>query len=226
MITTCTSSTGTQLSTLAAFKAALRVTTTADDDLMDTYLTMASEAVEQYLGYSLRRGVYSETVPAGGDNLLMLSQTPVQAIESLSYDGDELSSTDYSIDDPDAGLIWRDYGFPWTAQVQAELSERPVPGSERRAYTCVYEAGYVLAGSTTTDGWVTVTTGRTLPHWAERATLETAKTWFKQTAVDASIQSKRIGDLSITYQSGNSVRAIEEIPPSAAALLAARVRTI
>ena len=220
MISVCTSSTGTQLTTLEALKAILRTTSTGTDDLLNAYISRASNAVQEYLGYPLYRQVY-------GDNQLMLSRTPVNAIESITDGaGDELSSTGFQIEELDAGIIRRDEGFPWSAGVVSELELRPMPGTEKREYTAVYEAGYTLSCSTSTSGYLTVTTGRTIPDWAELATLETAKSWFKRSAADGAISSKRIGDLSITYGGGSVNQALLELPSTAIALLRSHTRSV
>ena len=157
----------------------------------------------------------------------MLSRTPVLAIESITdSDGNQLESTGYNIEDQDAGLVWRDEGFPWSAAVMFELDSRPVPGSEKREYVAVYEAGYTLTCTTSTSGYLTVTTGRTIPDWAELATLETAKSWFKRSAADGAISNKRIGDLSITYGGGSVNQALLELPSTAIALLRSHARSV
>jgi hypothetical protein len=230
MITVLVSSTGSQLATVDALKDMIlgaTATSTANDDLLSTYITRASDAVEQYLGYPLRRQVYRETVPAFGDLSLLLSRTPVVAIGSL-YDGEDLiSDTGYTIEEPEAGLLQREEGFPWTAAMGMELEMRPIPGSERRQFSITYEAGYVLDGSTTTGDWLTNTTGRTLPHWAEQATLETAKEFYLKRSLDHSIQSKRIGDLSITYGNVGWREGMSQVLPTAAlALLRNKARSI
>jgi hypothetical protein len=230
MLRTCTSSTGMQLTTLATLKAVMfgaTATSTVEDDVLDAYITRASEAVQDYLGYPLYRAVYEETVPGGGDNALMLSRTPVTVVESVVDGEDELDSTGYVIEEPGAGLLRRDEGFPWTAAVGFELDSRPVPGSEQRRYTVVYEAGYTFAGSTTTsDSWLTYTTGRTMPYWPEQATLETAKSWYKKKAADGSVQSKSIGDLSITYGQSNMNEAMKLLPETALAVLLRHARSV
>lgn len=227
MISVCTSSTGTQLTTLEALKAILRTTSTGTDDLLSSYISRASNAVQEYLGYPIYRQVYRETVAAYGDNQLMLSRTPVLAIESITdSDGNQLESTGYNIEDQDAGLVWRDEGFPWSAAVMFELDPRPVPGSEKREYVAVYEAGYTLTCATSTGGYVTATTGRTIPEWAELATLETAKSWFKRSAADGAVQSKRIGDLSISYGNASAGQALFELPSTAIALLRSHARSV
>ena len=229
MISVCTSATGNQLTTVDALKALLfgaTATSTAQDSLLESSIDRASSLVQEFLGYPVARQVYSETVPAFGDNQLMLSRTPVVAVESLTDSEDNLiDSTGYALEEPDAGILRRDEGFPWTVGVQFELDPRPVPGSEKREYVCVYEAGYTLSCSTSTDGWVSNTTGRTLPSWLEYAALETAKSVYKRRSADGSVQSKRIGDLSITY--GNVDGSFgSELPASAAAALRSHARSV
>jgi len=228
MLTIVTAAVESNLSSLEKLKAALygaTATSTGNDELLSDYLARASNVIEEYLGYPLMRQVYSETLAGYGDNSLMVSRTPVMAIGELNDGDDLITSTGYVIEEPKAGLIRRDEGFPWTAGIGADLSMRPVVGSELRRFTCIYEAGYILNGSTSTEGWLTTSTGRTLPHWAEQATLETAKSFFKRRSVDGAIKSKSIGNLSITY-GGSGSGGVEELPAPALALLQGKVRRV
>lgn len=204
MLRTCTTSTESSLVSLTAYKAAVGTTSTADDTALDAALIRATSLVEGYLGYPLRRQVYEETVPAYNTLELMVSRTPLLAIESIIYGDETLSSTDYNIENEQAGFIYRELGWPWTASVEYDLGPRVVPKSELRSVTVVYEAGYCVNGSTA-DGWLT--TGEPVPAEIESAIISTATYLRSMVARDPSVTSRKIGDLTISYRSGSGFGA-------------------
>lgn len=199
MLRVCTSSTDTSLLSLTSYKAAIGTTATSDDGIMQSALDRATALIEGYVGYPLRRQVYEETVAGYGGNELLLSRTPVRSIESIVYGEEVIASTSYFVESESGGLIWRDYGWPWTAGVEYDMVAHVVPRSELRSYRAVYEAGYCTAGSTE-DGWLT--TGEAVPGDIEAAILHTATFLYQNAGRDFSVASKKIGDLSITYQGG------------------------
>lgn len=199
MLRVCTSSTDTSLLSLPSYKAAIGTTATSDDGIMQSALDRATALIEGYVGYPLRRQVYEETVAGYGGNELLVSRTPVRSIESILYGEELVASTSYFVDG--GGLIWRNDGWPWTAAVQYDMTAHVAPHSELRSYTVVYEAGYCTAGSTESS-WLT--TGEAVPGEIESAILYTATFLYQNAGRDFSVASKKIGDLSITYQVGQS----------------------
>jgi hypothetical protein len=184
---------------LTVYKATVGTTSTADDMKMQYALDRATALIEGYVGYPLRRQVYEETVAGYGSNELQVSRTPLKAIESILYSTDEVDPTSYDIANEGAGLIYRELGWPWTAGVEYDLVPHVSPRSELRTYTAVYEAGYCVNGSTE-DGWLT--TGEAVPGDIEAALEVTTTFLYKNAGRDPSVESKRIGDLAITYRGG------------------------
>lgn len=199
MLRVCTSSTESSLLSLTSYKAAIGTTTTADDTIIQSALDRATSLIEGYIGYPLRRQVYQETLGGYGSLELQVSRTPLRAIESIYYGSELVDPTSYDISNEGAGLIYRELGWPWTAGIDWDLMPRVTPKSESRTYTAVYEAGYCQNGSTA-DGWVT--TGESVPPEIEAATIAAATFLYKGASRDPSVQSKKIGDLSVTYQGG------------------------
>lgn len=197
MLTIVTSATGDQLSTLASFKWALNgastATSTAEDDLLNSLLSAASQIVEKYVGYPLRRMGYSETVAGYDTNRLMVSRTPVQSVSAIWHlpENSQVTTDSYYLDNPDAGIIHRDLGFYWTAGIAYDLDSHVIPNSETRVFQVDYTAGYVLSGSTTTYD--------IMPTSIERATLDTAVSFYRAIGADPLVESQSIGDLSVTY---------------------------
>lgn len=199
MLRTCTTSTDTAALSLSAYKAAAKITTTSDDAILQSALDRATALIEGYIGYPLRRAVYEETVPAGGGNHLSVSRVPVQAIESIAFQGDVVAPTSYDIESALAGLVYRPLGWLWTAGLTWDLAPHVMPNSELRDFTVVYEAGYCTNGSTA-SGWLT--TGEPVPLELETALISATTFVYRSATRDESVKSKKIGDLSITYQGG------------------------
>jgi hypothetical protein len=200
MLRVCTSSTETTLLSLESYKTAIGTTSTADDGKILAALARATSLVEAYVGYPLRRQVYSESVPGYGGNELRVSRVPIHAIESVLYSMEQVDPTSYEIGDAEAGFIHRPMGWPWTAGVEYDLGPHIVPKSELNSFTATYEAGFCVNGSTA-DGWLT--TGEPVPADIESSLVTAATFLYKSAGRDPSVTSKRIGDLSITYQGSN-----------------------
>jgi hypothetical protein len=216
MLKTCSSSTGETLTTLANFKLALNGVTTAtstgEDDFMTQLITRATKTVERYIGYPLRHASYSETLPAWDSNRLMVSRTPIQSVAAISHlpEMSSVTTTSWYVENPEAGIIHRDLGWYWSAGVAYDLEAHIIPNSELRVFQVDYDAGFVLAGSTTTY--------ETVPDDLEEAILDTAVAFYRSVGQDPTMQSQKIGDLSITYARGQSGNALT-VTPKAEALL-------
>lgn len=175
-------------------------------------IAAASKWAVNYVGHPLLAQRYTETLAGYGDQSLMVSRYPVRVIHRLfdstsTSEATEYCSTDVRVD-PDAGLINRDAGFRWTAGEQYHLGGFVAPRSELQPWYADYTAGYVFPGMST-DGALYTTcagvgltgstsTGSTLPADIQHAVALKAKELFEN--LDG-VQSKGIGDLSITYTS-------------------------
>jgi hypothetical protein len=217
MITVCTSSTNADgaIVTTCQYRAVLGVTSTADDATQQVILARASRWVESQIGYPLLAQSYLETVPAYGGQNLVLSRTPVRCIlrffDSTSTDtATELCSTDYRLEDADAGFISRDAGFEWTAGERYYMGKTVVANSELRPWRIEYIAGWTTGMSTGDAFWTTcggsTSTGPTIPADLEQAAILKAIEWVKS-GPGAGIASESVGDLSVTYQSGTNARS-------------------
>ena len=201
MLRVCTSSTEDTLLSLEAYKVAIGTTSTGSDATFEAALKRATELVEGYVGYPLRRQVYYETLAGYGNNELSLSRVPVRSIESIYFDTELVDPLSYNIESEKAGTVFRETGWPWTAGVQYDLQPRIVPRSEIPSYKVTYEAGFCINGSTE-DGWLT--TGTPIPGDIEAAVAMAATFIAKSVGRDQTLLSKRIGDLSIEYQQTQS----------------------
>ncbi len=217
MLDVCTSSTNSDgaIITTCQYRAVLGATSTVDDATQQVLIARASRWVETRIGYPLLAQSYIETVPAFGGQTLMLSRTPIRCIlrffDSTSTDtATELCSTDYRIEDADAGFISRDLGWDWTAGSRYYLGETIVANSELKPWRIEYIAGWTTGMSTADAFWTTcggsTSTGPTIPADFEQAAILKAIEWVKS-GPGAGIQSESVGDLSVTYQSAGNARS-------------------
>ena len=202
MISVCTSSTDTQLASLGDLMVMLGAT--ASSSGMDLALTQASDWANRYVGSELRRQVYEETVASYGSQRLMLSRTPVLAVQRFfdstsTGEATEFASSEYRVSDSEAGFINRDQGFRWTAQERWNLGRYVMPNSELKPWLLVYEAGYQVGETSSTDDkWATTTTANSLPPTIERAVLLRAGEMYQGSS---GVRSMKVGPLSVTYSS-------------------------
>ena len=202
MLTVCTSSTHSQLAQLGDLMTMLGAT--ASSSGMDLALTQASDWAIRYVGYELRRQVYQETVASYGSQNLMVSRTPILDVQRFfnstsTGEATEFQSSEYRVADPEAGFIERDQGYRWTAQEMWNLGSYVKPNSELRPWLLVYEAGYQIGETSSTDDkWATTTTYNSLPPTIERAVLLRAGEMYQGSS---GVKSMKVGPLSVTYSS-------------------------
>jgi hypothetical protein len=152
-LTVVTAASSLRLTTRARVKTELNVTSTTDDAFYDTLIDQASAACASYcnrVAAPFARQSYTETLGAFGDVYLQLQATPIVTVSAVLQDLTPL--TDYSIEDPLQGLLYRANQFFWTAQINPGLTGRqiwpmlgsPIPGAEEPRFSVSYVAGYIL----------------------------------------------------------------------------------
>lgn len=217
-LTVCTTATSTAgISTTSRLREHLGTTATSDDDYQARLLVRATDWAERVVGYPLRGPqVYRETLAGYGGLGLMLSRTPIRHVFGV-FDATDtgsatvLTSSEYRIEDDEAGVLTRDSGFSWTVQQMTALDPYPQMHTERRPWLIEYSAGWIGPGgkeaSSTGDG--TTDTGPTIPTDIEQAVIERAAEWYEG---QVGVASKKVGDLAITYRSesgdGMTARAL------------------
>lgn len=174
------------LTTLAAVKQELNITSRSDDDWISGQITQFSKAAMAFCGRVFARESLIETIRlprsiAPPDHLpppLALSRFPVSTVESVLEDGIELSGTDWELRDADCGFLTRLDG-----------SDRPkkwVPSKIIVSYT----AGWVLPGNI----------GRNLPEDIEAAIISAVKASIFSRTRDQSISKESVvGVGSVDY---------------------------
>lgn len=232
MIIVTASSTDTDLTTTGALKEVIlgaTATSTSQDAYLGRLIARASRWAADYVGISLATLTvqrYRETLPGFGLRRMTLSQTPIRSVDQLLDATDTgtatpILSTEFRVEDADAGFLTRDQGWPWSATLQARaapvlagaiyeapaipLVPEPMPGEEYRPWLVDYTAGWSYAGvdpaspNYSTGGPNgTTSTGRTLPEDFETAVILRAQRWWQNRA---GVAAERIGDLGVTYQS-------------------------
>jgi len=200
MISILTLSTGPDLTDLASVQEILGAPS-SDEPLLQRVISRASRWAETYIGQPLSVQIYAESVPAFGGRHLMLSRVPIRGVTGIYDSTTTCTATNYStqtrIEDADAGLLSRDEGFAWTALQADSIADTAMPNTETRPWYVIYEAGYSLAGTTSTVGGTT-STGRTLPDDIEAGVIEKVKQIYGGMV---GITSKRVGDLQVSYRS-------------------------
>lgn len=157
-LTVTTPASNLRLCTVSALKADLGDATSTNDTLYDAMVLRASAAIDGYCHRTFARQVYTEVLPGRGGCIMRLAEAPVAAVTSITFDG--ASITDYSIDRPAAGLLYRQIGWGWSVQLDPGLGQWgvgypltgvPVNGSEVRYYSIVYTSGFLLPSQDVTS---------------------------------------------------------------------------
>lgn len=206
---TCTTSTEGQWASLGDLMTL--VGATASSSGMDLALTQGTSWVERYVTNDrngrARRQVVRETVAGAGTQQLMLSVLPVRKVVRLfdstdTCEASEYCSTDFRVDDPEAGFISLVNGgrFEWDAVWGHYIERYPRPGQVTRPWLVLYEAGWIFnETSSTCSAWVSTSTGRTLPDDVERAVLLKAAEFYQGST--RGVESIAVGPLKMNYGS-------------------------
>lgn len=124
---------GSQAVTTADAKAHLRVTDTAEDDLITALVLAAQAHVENVLGRPLTAETWEQSQDGFPGGAIQLLKQPVTAVTSLKYDVDAVETTmdvaDYRLDLV-SGRVWSDASWPTADDI----------GSVRVRFTAGYAA--------------------------------------------------------------------------------------
>lgn len=215
---TCVASTDVDLTTTGRVRSLLlgaTATSTGMDATISLAIRSASRWAESYLGYPVSVQSYQETRAGSGRRLMVLSRTPLRAVARLCDDTDTgsgtvLASSEFRLEDREAGFLSRDMGWGWTVPLMAPdmmmfapLSLTPLAGQEYKPWLVDYVAGWTLAGvEATSDNYSTVngttSTGRTLPEDIEEAVAQRAAAIVSN---DDNVVEEQLGDLRVQYRS-------------------------
>ncbi len=210
-LTVCVSASSTDgvLAASCSLRSVLGATSTGNAETLvyhQALLVRASRWAESYVGRPLLTQVYSEKVAGYGAMTLLLARTPIRAVlrvfgTTSTANATEITSTSIWVDDAEAGLLTRPEGFAWTALAANEMGQGVAPGTELKPWLVEYQAGYIgIDGTEQSTENGTTSTERTLPEDIEQAVLLKAAEMFVRGG-SMGVSSKKVGDLSITYDS-------------------------
>lgn len=208
-VTILTAATVSNLTTLARVQLELGITP-GDDDTEAVLLGMiarASQAIVRECGRPFAVETVYETLKGTNSQILGLSRAPIVAVTEVLEDSEAI--TDYSVEDAEAGALYRDAGWRlafgasgyggWDTAAYASGYILP-GGQSTQRYIVTYRAGYTLPDLI--DPFIPLgpTDPPALPGAVEQACLETVKTWWAQSdGVVADASSVRVGNLQVQY---------------------------
>jgi hypothetical protein len=208
-----TPATNTMLTTIDAVKRELGITVDTDDLTIVEMVKRASSAIARECRRVFGIETVTETIDGTGTRLLGLSRTPILSVSAVTEDSTAI--TDYSIEDAEAGALYRANGWGRSGGLrmwgtEAFSSGYILPGYQDRRYSVTYQAGYLLPGEASS----------TLPGAVEQACLETVKAWYSQRDVDPTMASVKVGQFQVSYRSPSEAEQRGALPSAALSLLA------
>jgi hypothetical protein len=177
-----------------------------DKPTLSNIIQQVSDAVVAYCGRYFAKQTYEETVAGYGDVHLVLSVWPVISVTTVLANGTAV--TDYTLQEPESGMLYRAAGWSWTTQTVGKLLPDPWPFSEEQIFSVEYVAGYDLPDALLP----------TLPGDVERAAIIIAKDWFANRKRNVSIKRMSTPDFSADY--------LAELFPAAALRLLSTYRVV
>lgn len=200
-LTVTTPGTFTDLCELDKVKNELGISGAGDDAMLTELIVDVTQILQEYCQRIFATQTYRETVPGYGGTNLVLSVIPIISITQILRDTSAI--TDFTVIEPEAGILWRQSGWGWSIQFAGNtLVAHPYPNSEKYEYAVDYVAGYVMPEAVSPN----------LPRGVERAAIVTVKEWFHNLEVNTSLKLFKSADTTIE-------QIFEAIPPSALRLL-------
>lgn len=178
------------------------------DSLLEFLINATSERIEKYCSRHFEKATYIEYYMGHERQRLLLNQYPIVSIASVELNGQTLASTEYEIEDADAGILYREIGWPWQGYSVGLVGEPNVPA---RNIKVVYIAGYVLPKDATVDN------PRTLPYDLEQACVSFVA-YLYGGRVGAGKASEQQGAVRADYEKLISGDKLLSLPPEVAAL--------
>lgn len=212
-VTVVVPATSTLLTTLDRVRRELSISENTDDLILEEMIVRASSAIARETRRSFGIETVTETLDGSGSRLLPLSRSPIVQVTAVTEDGTAI--TDYSVEDAEAGALYRANGWGRSGGLrmwghEAYASGYILPGYQDQRYSVTYRAGYTMPSEADAN----------LPGAVEQACLEAIKSWFMSRDTDPAISSVRVGQLSVSYR-GESASSTPpgSLPASALGLL-------
>lgn len=184
------------LANLATVKAELGITVTTHDDFLTRAINIASQSIEMYCNRKFSYNAAKvEKVAGFGTQNLIATLTPLKSITSIKFDAALVAATDYSIADANAGFIFRDTGWLWTAASIRGVTYDPYPGSEKAQYELTYAGGYITQPRVDAIPLLT----RDLPYDLEDACVRLVSQRYADKGGELGIKSESLMSYSVSY---------------------------
>ena len=164
---------------------------TNNTDMINRLIDAASDYIRSYTGRVFRKETVTETLVSNGEHRLILSRTPIISITHVKLDGTEVDSANYTIENADAGFIFREKSWSDTQLYTGDYVMRPSRFG-KYDYEVKYEAGYVMPDES----------GTTLPHDLQKACIDIVKSKYLSRQDHPNIAREEIGDASVWYARG------------------------
>lgn len=197
----------TDLTTVEAILRELPSATSEHTQIIQAMIEQASAAIVTECHREFARATYVETVAGYGAPQLMLARRPIVSITSIVHNSTPI--IDFTVEDPDAAILFRRATWMWTAGVGWALNDWVRPNTEEPQFTVTYVAGYLLPRDPTP----------TLPKDVERAAIETVKTWFISRDRDPSLAESSTQATTRRYFEKPTLAGLDNLPPRALELL-------
>lgn len=190
MITVLVVPTSSRLAKLDTVKGELGISGTGQDPQVGDYIDRATDLIRRFCDREFAQATYRETVAGHGGTTLLLTRTPLVSVSQVLTDGSPI--TDYTIEDPDAGILLRQAGWATGELVGWNIAPFFVPDRAYPNFSVDYVAGWKLPN----DGSGTPV----LPKDLEHAATELTKFLWRSKGADLRVQQTRVDDLSITFR--------------------------
>lgn len=166
------------------------------DPRLPRLIAVASEVIRRYLDRpQLHYGaVIVERLRGYAEQVrLRLGVLPVVSVTTVVLpDGTSLAASEYTIEDPAGGVLYRSVGWPYTGLVRAGLLyDSPAVGTEAQSIVATYAGGWVTPAQVGT---------RTLPYDLEEACIQVVSALYRSMGKDPLVASESLGDYSVSYR--------------------------
>jgi len=177
------------LTTLAAVKEELSITSSTDDDYLTRLINRTSIAFASYCNRAFETAALVEKQPGMPGMLLYVDRPPITTLTSIAYADGVIASTNYEIQDANAGTIFVIGGVQWTAPQLMIAAPVQWAGRERKLWTITYTGGYALPAAATP----------TLPDDLEGACILNVVQLYRQRGKDRTIKGESLLGYSVQY---------------------------
>lgn len=202
------------LTTLTRVKTELGISGSGEDSYLEGLIDSVSGRIASFCNRTFQYGEdIEETVPGYAWTALLLSRCPIVEIDSIVLDGSTVSADSYKIKSANAGIVYNETGWAWTALSGGSVAGDRLAGTEDPLYVITYTGGYVTPQQAADD----VTLTRNLPYDLEDACVEWITVRYLRKGADPRLQGERL--LSWSAQYSVTAQQSTEMPESIAAVL-------